>query len=294
MKLYSPAIVREIIEKYRFRFRKSLGQNFLIDGNIVNKIIESAGVEEDDVVLEIGAGIGTLTRALSEKAAKVIVVEIDKNLMPILDETLVGCENVEVVNGNALKINFDDLVYEKTGGAYGPGQKPYKIVANLPYYITTPLIMHALENHFNVSLIVFMIQKEVADRLVALPGTKDYGALTLGVNYYSAPRAMAHVPKQVFMPQPEVESTVVRLDVRDGPPAQVADEETFFRIVRAAFGQRRKTLANAISVLDCLDKKEVGEMLSALGIDPVRRGETLSFEEFARLSNEVYKILTKL
>lgn len=294
MKLYSPATVREIIEKYRFHFQKNLGQNFLIDGNIVNKIVDTADINKEDMVLEIGAGIGTLTRALSERAGKVLVIEIDRNLLPILDETLAGCDNVEVIHGNALKVNFDNLLLEKTGGVFGPGQRAYKIVANLPYYITTPLIMHTLENHFNVSLIVFMIQKEVAERLVAAPGTKDYGALTLGVNYYSEPEVVAHIPKKVFMPQPEVESAVVRLITRARPPVDIVSEETFFRVIKACFGQRRKTLANALSGLDGrLIKSEVSNLLTALGIDPVRRGETLSFEEFARVSNEMYKLLHK-
>lgn len=291
MKLYSPAIVKQIIDKHAFRFRKNLGQNFLIDGNIVNKIVEGAGISQEDAVLEIGAGIGTLTRALSEKAGQVVVIEIDKNLMPILSETLADCNNVLVHLGNALKINFDDLMAEKTGGQFGPGSKAYKVVANLPYYITTPLIMHALESHFNVCTMVFMIQKEVATRIVAKPGNKDYGALTLAINYFSEPCMVTRVPRQVFMPQPEVDSTVIRLNVRQAPPAFVKNESVFFQVVKAAFGQRRKTLANTLSCLiGSVEKDRIIQVLTELGIDPARRGETLSFEEFARLANAVSEI----
>ena len=290
MKLYSPAIVRQVIEKHRFRFQKKLGQNFLIDGNIVDKIVDAAEVTSDDTILEIGAGIGTLTQALAEKAGQVIVVEIDKNLLPVLGETLAGYENIEVVLGNALKTDFDELVFEHTGGLCGAGRKSYKIVANLPYYITTPLLMYALENHYNMSLMVVMIQREVADRITAKPGSKDYGALTLGVNYFSHPQVVMRVPKKVFMPQPEVESTVVRFRTLAEPPALVVDEKLFFKVVRAAFGQRRKTLMNTMSVVnEEMEKSAVGEMLLTLGIDPGRRGETLNFEEFARIANEFSK-----
>jgi len=291
MKLYSPATVCQIIEKYNFHFQKNFGQNFLIDGNIVNKIVDAAEVSKEDVVLEIGAGIGTLTSALAERVNRVIVIEIDKNLIPILNDTLGGYSNVDIVLGNALKMDFDDLVYEKTGGQSDRGQEPYKIVANLPYYITTPLVMHALESHFNASLMVFMVQKEVAERMVASPGRKDYGALTLGVNYYSEPKMIVRVPKKVFMPQPEVESMVVRLNRREQPPVRVDDEGTFFRVVRAAFGQRRKTLGNALTgIVEGMDKNGVSVLLSSLGIDPGRRGETLSFGEYARITNELFKI----
>ncbi len=286
MKLYSPATVRQIIDKYGFHIQKGLGQNFLIDGNVVNKIVETAEVRPDDVVLEIGAGIGTLTRALAEKAAKVIVIEVDRHLSPILEETLAGCDNVKVVFGNALNINFDELISDQTGGRYGPTGSPYKIVANLPYYITTPLIMHSLENRFNVSLMVFMIQKEVAERMVALPGSKEYGALTLGVNYYCDPQLVIRVPQKVFLPQPEVESMVVRLRRRETPPVPVEDEGIFFRVVRAAFGQRRKTLVNALSgAFQGLEKSMIARMLNDIGIDPARRGETLSLQEFAVVAN---------
>lgn len=286
MKLYSPATVRYVIDKYKFHFQKSLGQNFLIDGNIINKITDGAGVTPEDTVLEIGAGIGTLTRALAEKAGKVIVIEIDKKLEPILNETLAGLNNIEIHWANALKVDWDELVREKTGGQFGKGGKPYKITANLPYYITTPLVMFALENHFNISQIVVMVQKEVAERLTASPGNKDYGALTLAVQYYSQPSLVTTVPKTVFIPQPEVESAVVRLDVMAEPPVEVRDEKMFFEVVKAAFGQRRKTIANNLGrITGGLEKAEINRFLSELGIDPGRRGETFTIEEFARIAN---------
>lgn len=294
MKLYSPATVKQIIDKYKFHFQKSLGQNFLIDGNIINKIVESANINSQDVVLEIGPGIGTLTCALADRAAKVIVIELDKNLVVILKETLAGYNNIEVISSDALKTNFDEIVSAKTDGQYGPGAKSYKVVANLPYYITTPLIMHAMESHFNIDLMVFMIQKEVAARMVAQPGSKDYGALTLGVGYYSEPQLVARVPKKVFMPQPEVESTVVRLKILDNPPVPVESEEVFFQVVRAAFGQRRKTLINALTGgMEGLDKNQIGQALSDSGINPERRGETLSFQEFASIANLISRNKTK-
>ena len=290
MKLYSPVVVRQIVDKYKFRFQKSLGQNFLIDGNIVNKIVESAELDEGDVVLEIGAGIGTLTSALAERAGKVIVIEIDRNLKPILAETLADHNNIEIVIDNALKADFDRIIREKTGGQFGVGAKPYKVVANLPYYITTPLIMRALENHFNISTAIFMIQKEVAERITAEPGGKDYGALTIGVNYFSDPQLVLRVPKQVFMPQPEVESAVVRLKTRGKPPVHIEDEQLFFKVVKAAFGQRRKTLLNAVlGIVPGKDKNETAQMMAEIGIDSGRRGETLSIAEFARLANTIYK-----
>ncbi len=288
MKLYSPATVRQIIDKYKFQFRKSLGQNFLIDGNIIRKIIRAAEINGDDFILEIGAGIGTLTRALAEEAAKVVVIEIDRNLLPILNETLAGCNNVDIVQGDAREIDFDSLMFEKTEGHCGQGRKPYKIVANLPYNIATPLIVYALERHFNIAAMVVMVQKEVAARMVASPGRKDYGALTIFVNYYSEPELLIRVPAKVFMPEPEVESMVVRLKPRSEPPAAVADADTFFRVVRASFGQRRKNLANTIAgLMEGLEKNQVIQMLSGLGIDPGRRGETLSFEEFTKIANAV-------
>jgi len=290
MKLYSPATVRQVIDKYKFTFQKNLGQNFLVDGNIVNKIVDAASLGSEDAVLEIGAGIGTLTSALAERAGKVVVIEIDKNLQPVLEETLSGYTNIDMFWGNALKTDFDALVEEKTQGQYGKNGRPFKVVANLPYYITTPLLMHALESRFNIDLMILMVQKEVAERITAAPGGRDYGALTLGVNYYSEPQQVVKVPRKVFMPQPDVESAVIRLIPRKDPPASVENEQAFFLVVRAAFGQRRKTLLNALSSLG-VDKNKIGVMLLDLGIDPGRRGETLSFEEFARVSNSLHPFI---
>lgn len=290
MKLYSPATVRQIIDKYKFHFQKSLGQNFLIDGNIINKIIDGAGIGSEDTVLEIGAGIGTLTRALAEKAGKVVVIELDRKLEPILEETLAGLNNIEIYWGNALKVDWDELIREKTAGECGSGGKPYKIAANLPYYITTPLMMHAMERHYNVSSMVVMIQKEVAERITAVPGTKEYGALTVALNFYSQPGLVTYVPKTVFIPQPEVESAVIKLNVLKNPPVKVPDEKTFFEVVKAAFGQRRKTLANTLGKFsDTIGKAELINLLKEADIDPGRRGETLTLEEFATVSNIIFK-----
>lgn len=294
MKLYSPATVKKLIEKYNFHFQKNWGQNFLIDGNIVHKIVETAGLNSEDIILEIGPGIGTLTRAVADKAAKVIVIEIDRNLKPILQETLSDHNNIDIFWGNALKIDFDRLISEKAGGQFGSGGKSYKLIANLPYYITTPLIMHVLESRFHVSAMVIMVQKEVAQRMTALPGTKDYGVLTLAVYYYSQPEILLRVPRTVFMPQPEVDSAVVRLTPREQPPGGIDSEEMFFRVIRSAFGQRRKTLANTLAgVAEGLDKSRMAQVLAGLGINPGRRGETLSFEEFAEVSNAVYRLAAK-
>ncbi|WP_418791306.1 16S rRNA (adenine(1518)-N(6)/adenine(1519)-N(6))-dimethyltransferase RsmA [Phosphitispora sp. TUW77] len=292
MKLYSPAAVRQVLDKYEFVFQKRLGQNFLIDGNIINKIVDAASLDSEDTVLEIGAGIGALTSALAVKAGKVVTIEIDKNLQPLLEETLSAYTNIDLFWGNAVKTDFDALISEKTQGQFGKNGRPYKVVANLPYYITTPLLMHALENCFNISLIILMVQKEVADRIAAVPGTKDYGALTLGVNYYSNPQKVFKVPRKVFIPQPDVESAVIRLILRKHPPAQVINEQAFFCVVKAAFGQRRKTLLNALSSLG-IDKNQLSIILYDLGINPERRGETLSFEEFAGISNVLYPLISK-
>lgn len=290
MKLYSPATVRQLIDKYKFHFQKSLGQNFLVDNNIINKIIDGAGIGPEDTVLEIGAGIGTLTRALAERAGKVVVIELDRKLEPILDETLSGLDNIEIHWGNALKVNWDELLKDKSEGGYGLGGKPYKIVANLPYYITTPLMMHALESRYNLSTMVVMIQKEVAERITANPGKKDYGALTVAVNFYSVPGLVTYVPRTVFLPQPEVDSAVIRLDILTDPPVRVPDEKTFFEVVKAAFGQRRKTLANTLGKFsDTVGKAELVGMLNEAGIDPGRRGETLSLKEFATVADIIYK-----
>lgn len=282
-KLVSPKVTKEIVERYGFKFSKSLGQNFLIDENILYKIIDGAEISKEDGVIEIGPGIGTLTQVLAERAGKVVAVEIDKNLMPILEETLREADNVEVINQDVLKLDLHGLIRDKFEG------KPVKVIANLPYYVTTPIIMKFLEERIPVSSMVVMIQKEVADRMQAKPGTKDYGALSVAVQYYCEPRMITKVPKSVFIPQPKVESTVIQLKVLENPKVKVKDEGLLFDIVRAAFGKRRKTLLNALSSSNLgLDKEKIKEILSKSNIQEERRGETLTIEEFAHLADCIF------
>lgn len=281
-KLYSPVVIKEIIEKYGFKFSKSLGQNFLIDGNVIDNIIEGSNIGADDGIIEIGPGIGTLTQKLCESAGKVIAIELDNNLLPILEETLEGYNNVEVIHGDILKVDLNQLIKEKLEG------RKVKVVANLPYYITTPIIMKLLEENLNIDKIVVMVQKEVALRMKAVPGGKDYGALSVAVQYYSEPKIIVDVPKNVFMPKPNVDSAVIMLDVYKESHIKVKDKKLFFNIVKAAFGKRRKTLLNALSSGIELKKEEVLAALEKSGIDPTRRGETLDITEFARLSDEIY------
>ncbi|QEK13365.1 16S rRNA (adenine(1518)-N(6)/adenine(1519)-N(6))-dimethyltransferase RsmA [Crassaminicella thermophila] len=282
-RLVSPKVTKEIVNKYGFRFSKSLGQNFLIDENILYKIIDGAEVNKEDMVIEVGPGIGTLTQALAEEANKVIAIEIDKNLLPILSETLGDKDNVEIVNEDVLKLNLHKLIEEKCEG------KPVKVIANLPYYVTTPIIMKFLEEKVPVKNIVVMIQKEVADRMQAKPRSKDYGSLSVAVQYYCEPHIITKVPRSVFIPQPNVESTVIRLTVRDEPKVKVKDEKLLFAVVRAAFGKRRKTLLNALTNSGLgVDKEIIKKVLEESGIEGNRRGETLTIEEFAKLSDILY------
>lgn len=286
--LWSPAKVSEILKQHNFHTTKSLGQNFLVDANIINKIISTAEISNQDLVIEIGTGIGVLTGALAEKANKVIAVEIDKRLIPILEDTLAAYNNIEVVLADAMKVNFDRLAQEKTNGCFGSKGKSYKLVANLPYYITTPLIMHLLSNKFNLDSLVIMVQKEVAMRLAAGPNNKNYGAITVAVQYYTRPEIVFKVPRTVFYPRPDVDSAVVKLQRRKKPPVAVKDEDVFFKVVRAAFGQRRKTLLNALTGSDMgIAKEKLIEVLSEVDIDYKRRGETLSLEEFALIANNL-------
>ncbi len=285
MKLTSPQTIRYIMEKYGFRFSKSLGQNFLIDESIVEDIIDGAGIGEGDVVLEVGPGIGVMTKAMAQRAKKVVAVEIDKSLLPVLEETLADCDNVEIVSGDVLKVDLQEIIDEKLGG-----QAP-KVVANLPYYVTTPIIMRFLEEQIPVTDIVVMVQKEVADRMAADPGSKIYGALSVVVQYYSKPSKIVKVPPSVFMPQPNVESSVVRLEKRTAPPVDLKSPDLFFKTVRSAFMKRRKTLHNALSSGElAVSKDEVRQVLEACEIDPKRRGETLDMEEFAKLANAFYDL----
>ncbi len=286
MKLYAPSTIRDIKERYGFKLSKSLGQNFLTDKNIIDRIVESAGIGPEDLVIEIGPGIGVITREAAEHAKKVIAVEIDSNLIPILNETLGDCDNVEIVNRDILKTDVNELIRN-----CGENISGVKLIGNLPYYITTPIIMKLLEDGVNADSITIMMQKEVADRIKAVPGTKAYGALSVAVQYYCTVEAVVNVPKDVFVPQPKVDSTVLRLSIRKEKPVELADRDVFFRCVKAGFGQRRKTLHNSLMGVENITKEGVKQALEAAGIDPSRRAETLDLEEFARLSNEVYSRL---
>ncbi len=282
-KLTSTRRLKEVVNRYGFTFSKSLGQNFLIDQNIVQNIIRGAEVTSEDFVLEVGPGIGTLTEALAEVAKQVVAVEIDKTLIPVLAETLGPYENTHIIHGDILKIDIKAIIEEQFGG-----HKP-KVIANLPYYITTPIIMKFLEERMPVTDLVVMIQKEVAERIYASPSTKAYGALSIAVQYYADPQMLMIVPKTVFFPAPNVDSAVLRLKILKEPRFPVKDERLFFRVVRAAFSQRRKTLLNTLSSGLSMDKAAVTEILLSVNIDPIRRGETLSIEEFAKLSDAVYQ-----
>ena len=275
----------EIIKKYDFVFQKKFGQNFLIDQRVLDKIIAAADIGPDDCVLEIGPGIGTLTRCLAEAAGQVIAVEIDKNLIPILGDVLSEYDNITVINEDILKVDIQALVDEKNGG------RPIKVVANLPYYITTPIIMGLFESNVPIDNITVMVQKEVADRMQVGPGTKDYGALSLAVQYYAEPYIVANVPQNCFIPRPNVGSAVIRLTRHKEKPVTVKNEQHMFRLVRAAFNQRRKTLQNALHNMPELNlsKEQVVVALKEMGLSETIRGEKLTLEEFAKLSD----LLTK-
>ncbi|MCC0696610.1 16S rRNA (adenine(1518)-N(6)/adenine(1519)-N(6))-dimethyltransferase RsmA [Clostridioides sp. ES-S-0048-02] len=280
-RLSSHSATKEVVQKHNFKFSKSLGQNFLIDSNIINKILDGARVTEGDNIIEVGPGIGTLTREMGKVAEKVVAIEIDRNLIPILKDTLSDLENIEVINQDILKVDIQELIKDKLNGG------PVKLVANLPYYITTPIVMKFLEEDIPVTDIVVMVQKEVADRMNAVPSTKDYGALSIAVQYYCETEIVAKAPRHMFIPQPNVDSTVIGLHVRAEKKYDVHNEELFFKTVKASFGQRRKTLLNSLGGLGFLNKDEIREILKEANIDEKRRGETLSIEEFAVLSNIV-------
>ncbi|MDD9150684.1 MULTISPECIES: 16S rRNA (adenine(1518)-N(6)/adenine(1519)-N(6))-dimethyltransferase RsmA [unclassified Sporolactobacillus] len=288
-RISSPRVILDAIRRHQFALKKSLGQNFLVDENILRHIVEAAELTENSYVLEIGPGAGSLTRFLAEKAKKVIAIEIDRRLEPILRETLQGYENVSVHFGDVLKIDLGGIIAEEC-----PEGAPLTVVANLPYYVTTPILMKLLTGGLPVRTIVVMIQKEVASRLEAGPGQKSYGSLSIAVQYTADPKIVMTVPKTVFVPQPNVDSAVIRLDVRSAKKVNVQDEAFFFRLVRASFAQRRKTLINnLINNLYSKDRKaELLSLLHALGIDPERRGETLSIAEFARLSDALQRDIT--
>ena len=280
-RLSSHSATMDLVKKHGFKFTKSLGQNFLIDDNIVDKIVAGAGIGPGDKIIEVGPGIGTLTREMASRAQNLMAVEIDKNLIPILEDTLGDYDNVKVVNEDIIKADIRGLIDENLGGG------PVKLVANLPYYITTPIIMRFLEENINVTDIVVMVQKEVAERMNAQPGGKDFGALSVAVQYYCDTEIIAKVPRHLFVPQPNVDSIVIALRVRSERKYKVDDEGLYFKVVKAAFGQRRKTLLNSISSMGNLAKDQVKEALEEAGIDPKRRGETLSLDEFAILSNVI-------
>lgn len=279
--LGNPQNTIELIKKYDFRFQKKYGQNFLIDTHVLDKIISAAGVTKEDMVLEIGPGIGTMTQYLAEAAREVVAVEIDDKLIPILEETLSEYDNVTIINEDILKLDIAKLADEKNGG------KPIKVVANLPYYITTPIIMGLFESKVPLDNITIMVQKEVADRMQVGPGTKDYGALSLAVQYYAKPEIVANVPPNCFIPRPTVGSAVIRLKRYAEPPVTVADEKKMFSLIRASFNQRRKTLVNGLSNAPGigLNKEKVAEALEKMGLSPTIRGEALTLSQFAELSD---------
>ncbi len=280
-KLSNPQVTIQTIKKYEFAFQKKFGQNFLIDEHVITKIINAAEITKDDLVLEIGPGIGTMTQYLAESARKVIAVEIDKNLIPILGETLAEYDNVTVINEDILKLDIDRLVEKENDG------KPIKVVANLPYYITTPIIMGLFESHVPLQSITVMVQKEVADRMQVGPGSKDYGALSLAVQYYAKPYIAANVPPNCFIPRPGVGSAVIRLTRYEEPPVTVKDEILMFKLIRASFNQRRKTLQNGIANSPELpySKAQVEKALEKMGLATNVRGESLTLAEFAKLSD---------
>ena len=280
-KLGNPKNTIEVIQKYGFAFQKKFGQNFLIDPHVLEKIIASAGVTKDDMVLEIGPGIGTMTQYLAESAGRVVAVEIDNNLIPILQVTLKDYDNVTVIHNDILKVDIAEFAEKYNGG------RPIKVVANLPYYITTPIIMGLFESHVPIDNITVMVQKEVADRMQEGPGSKNYGALSLAVQYYAEPYIVANVPPNCFIPRPSVGSAVIRLTRHKDAPVQTKDEQMMFRLIRASFNQRRKTLQNGLNNASDLHftKEQIASAIESMGLPPAVRGETLTLEQFAKLTD---------
>ncbi len=284
-KIGTPGRTVEVLQKYQFNFQKKYGQNFLIEPQVLETIVDAAHIQADDCVLEIGPGIGTMTQYLAEQAREVVAVEIDKALIPILQDTLSEYPNVTIINEDILKVDLEKLVKEKNNG------RPVKVVANLPYYITTPIIMQLFESHVPLHSITIMVQTEVAQRMQVGPGTKDYGALSLAVQYYSRPEIITHVPPTCFIPRPNVGSTVIRLTRYEKPPVEAADESFLFSLIRASFNQRRKTLVNGLSNASGLNlsKAQITEALEQMGLPANVRGETFTLEQFARLSELLYR-----
>lgn len=287
MDLGNPKNTIEIIQKYGFTFQKKYGQNFLIDTHVLDKIITAAGVTKDDCVLEVGPGIGTMTQYLAEHAGRVAAVEIDRGLIPILEETLADCDNVAVINADILKVDIKQMVLEYNDG------RPIKVVANLPYYITTPIIMGLFEQDVPIDNITVMVQKEVAERMQVGPGSKNYGALSLAVQYYAKPYLVANVPPNCFIPRPNVGSAVIRLTRYQKPPVSVNDPKLMFRLIRASFNQRRKTLLNGLNNSQELtfSKEQIQSAIGQLGVPAAVRGEALTLDQFARLSDLLEELI---
>ena len=285
MKLYAPSTIQAIKEKHNFQLSKSLGQNFITDKSVIEKIVEGSDVTENDLVIEIGPGIGVLTSEAAETAAKVVAIEIDKKLIPILGETLAEYDNIRVINQDILKTDLNEVIREeRDAGSFTGG---VKIMGNLPYYITTPIIMGILEKGVEADSITIMMQKEVADRIKSSPGGKIYGAISVAVQYYCEVEQVASVPKEVFVPRPKVDSAVLKLTIRKERPVDLVDEKSFFACIKAGFGQRRKTLLNSLTGVNGLGKEEIKEVLENAGVDPSRRAETLDIAEFAAIANGV-------
>lgn len=279
-RLYSPSYIKEVLNRHDFRFTKSLGQNFLIDGNIVRGIVENSGITEEDYILEIGPGIGTLTEELSLNSKRVVAIEIDESLEPILEETLGDKFNIDIVFGDVLKVDLKEIIDEKLNGG------PVKVVANLPYYITTPIIGRLLEEELPLESITVMVQKEVGDRIISGPGTKDYSSLSVFINFYTEPEILLNVPKSVFMPQPRVDSAVVKLNIKKDLPD--INRVKFFKVVKASFAMRRKTLLNCLSSGEFeMDKGEIKRLLEEIEIDPGIRAERLKVEDFIKISENI-------
>ena len=284
MDLSSPGTVKSIREKYGLQLSKSLGQNFITDRNILDKIIEGAGVEDGDMVIEIGPGIGVLTAELAERASFVTAIEIDGRLIPILEETLSEYDNIKIINQDILKTDLGEVIEESRRAGRFTGK--VHIIGNLPYYITTPIIMKLLEEQVPADSITVMMQKEVADRIKSAPGSRTYGAISVAVQYYCRVTKVADVPKEAFVPRPKVESTVLNLEPLDAKAIELKDEKLFMRCIKAGFAQRRKTLLNSLASAGGMDKDKVKKILASAGIDPGRRAETLTVEEFGRIANE--------
>lgn len=285
MKLYAPSTIQQIRERHNFQLSKSLGQNFITDKSIIERIVEGADIEAGDLVIEIGPGIGVLTAEAAKACARVVAIEIDKKLIPILSETLQEYDNIKVINQDILKTDLNEIINAERDAGSFTGK--VKIIGNLPYYITTPIIMGILEKGVAADSITIMMQKEVADRIKAKPGGKIYGAISVAVQYYCTVEQVASVPKEVFIPRPKVDSAVLKLCIREKRPVELIDERIFFACIKAGFGQRRKTLLNSLTGVSGLSRDDMKSVLGQADIDPVRRAETLSIEEFAAIANEV-------